>query len=160
MSVFDNQIICKTVGGLDFLSVKRPDSLTGKCPGTTVPCSSKTSLENTVCYEPNEIADNICPIVDIKIIDPGALDYLDYIDNPDWVVFTGLLESALVYTKTATDSLPITNTQIANRLCMNPKEYMTNQNDFFYPSENQQVSGCTLEKNNHELYDPRFRAAG
>jgi hypothetical protein len=56
MSQFSDQVICKTVGGQNFLNVQRPSTTTGKCPGTTVPCSNKTSTDNTVCYEPADIA--------------------------------------------------------------------------------------------------------
>ena len=62
--------ICGRRSGTPFVDTIRPNT-DGECPNKTVPCSRKTSPENTICVEQDEaesvILDN-CPITEIKIV--------------------------------------------------------------------------------------------
>jgi len=53
--------ICGKRGGTPFVSVNRPDPKTKLCPEAMKPCSTSTSVEDTVCYPSNELKEN-CPI--------------------------------------------------------------------------------------------------
>jgi len=118
MPVSGAQIICATTGGLPFSKVIRPNSA-GKCPGTTQPCSSKTSPDNTVCYEQSDLAFN-CPITSIEVIPSSSTAKLSsYNANPDWTLSSGLGNSVIAYSKNA-DSLPLTGNKLATNPCMSP----------------------------------------
>ena len=73
MTELEGVTICGRRGGLPFTDTLRPNN-DGQCPPKTVPCSTKTSPENTICVEQDEsergIADN-CPITEIRLV---ALD--------------------------------------------------------------------------------------
>ena len=64
MDNFYGVTICGLLGGDPFRNATRIDPKTGKCPVGTSPCSSLTSLENTICYAPNLLATK-CPITDL-----------------------------------------------------------------------------------------------
>ena len=66
---FSGQQICGLRGGQEFLNLKRPDPKLGACPIGTTPCSSKTSVENTICYPPADHA--LCPITSMKFVIAG-----------------------------------------------------------------------------------------
>ena len=48
--LIDGKYICGKLGGEPFLTVQRVDPITNKCPPGTLPCSTSTSIENTICY--------------------------------------------------------------------------------------------------------------
>ena len=56
--------ICGVRGGKPFFEVTRPDFETKKCPSGTLPCSDKTSPENTICY-PEADLETSCPILGV-----------------------------------------------------------------------------------------------
>lgn len=80
-SKFDGKQICGLRGGNSYAEVNRVNLKTEKCPGETVPCSKKTSANNTICVE-NNMVDAICPVIDIVFVkDPSTLD------RKEWIVF-------------------------------------------------------------------------
>jgi hypothetical protein len=42
INMFDKKVVCATKGGQNFLTVTRPDPISGLCPGTMKTCSTKT----------------------------------------------------------------------------------------------------------------------
>ena len=50
MAQIDGKRICGSLGGGNFLNATRPN-LQNECPDNFKPCSSKTSAENTICYD-------------------------------------------------------------------------------------------------------------
>ena len=59
--------ICAKRGGRSFKNALRPIS-DGTCPENSIPCSNVTTLENTICIYPNEKAQGLCPITEIKLV--------------------------------------------------------------------------------------------
>ncbi len=59
MKKFDGKIVCGRRGGSPFLTAIRPDPITKLCPDNYEPCSSFTSVENTICYTLDK---SNCPI--------------------------------------------------------------------------------------------------
>jgi len=53
-SIFYGISFCGKRDSLPFLEAERVDPGTERCPGTTLPCSPKTSDENTICMEPSD----------------------------------------------------------------------------------------------------------
>lgn len=92
------------------------DPTTGLCPPNTAPCSAKTSPENTVCYGGGQESP-YCPITEIftASFDEGEAlknnqDYtvLDYLTDTDEAHYF------LVFSKNATDNLPLTKMKLAS----------------------------------------------
>lgn len=77
-----NYVICGTKDGSRFLDSTRPEYKSGNCPPGTEKCSSKTSLENTICIEP--AAKHLCPITDIRFYPAVNLPIFE--NNPDYDV--------------------------------------------------------------------------
>ena len=50
MHFFENMIVCGKRGGTGFINATRVD-VDGNCPNGFEPCSTFTSLENTICNE-------------------------------------------------------------------------------------------------------------
>ena len=71
MSYFNGKTICAKLSDLNYLHTTRVDPDTLKCPGVYVPCSDKTSPQNTVCVHP-EYAEEHCPItfLGVEIVEP------------------------------------------------------------------------------------------
>jgi hypothetical protein len=105
----DGKIACAKIGGDPFLNVTRPDAVSGLCPGNKTPCSTQTSKQNSVCYEPSEIATN-CPIIAIKAFKTNSAEATQYKKSSDWTLTNKIGDYTLAYTKTAADSLPVTRT--------------------------------------------------
>ena len=61
MHFFDNMMICGQRGGTGFINATRVDA-DGNCPSGFAPCSTLTSLENTICYDNTLQRDKVCPI--------------------------------------------------------------------------------------------------
>jgi hypothetical protein len=106
-------------GGDPFLYATRPNSVTGKCPGTKIPCSSKTSVENTLCYEPAVIA-AYCPILAMEFATANSIEARAYDRNSNWTRLEGPQGLSLYYTKTDVDSLPLVRTEVVTAPCMIP----------------------------------------
>lgn len=139
------------------MNVQRPDLTTKQCPTGTVPCSSVTSLENTICY-PEEKRDSNCPITEIRFVTSQTL--AAYTSNPDYVVqqFSSV---SLVYTKFAKDSLPVTKTFLETKPCMIAKEgFSSALDEQFYPLMVQQFTQCSVDKATSLKFDPDFKDAG
>lgn len=49
---FNGNYICGTRGGLPFKSAQRPLLSSGACTGDLEPCNEGTTVENTICYDP------------------------------------------------------------------------------------------------------------
>lgn len=100
--------VCGTRGGSNFVDVDRPD-MNGNCPDGKVPCSSKTSIENTVCYAEQDLKSK-CPITSIDVVsdhDSAGLVGKGYEStNMDG-------DHVIVFSKDE-DSLPITTIKIEN----------------------------------------------
>ena len=123
-------------GGKPFKTVTRVDAETLECPKGTKPCSNVTSPINTVCY-PEDQHTSFCPITEILFTDDNSID--NYRDNP--AIYTvkefkhGKVNRYLVYSKNATDNLPISTTAVkGGNPCLNPNE-TPESNDYFYPLE-------------------------
>lgn len=61
---FNEVYVCGTMGGDPYLNATLPDYESGQCPTGTTPCLTTTSIENTLCYSPDDHGAN-CPITDI-----------------------------------------------------------------------------------------------
>jgi len=74
-----NRIFCGKPDGEPFATVVRPDMSTKKCPSGYKPCSMKTSLNNTICFE--EGKRETCPITAV------AWDAADSVKYPigEWI---------------------------------------------------------------------------
>ena len=75
--------ICGQRGGKSFVDAIRPDSNqktisnNGDCPSTTVPCSSATSPDNTICVTQEDKDSGLCPITEVKLMDKTQAENLD-----------------------------------------------------------------------------------
>ena len=69
-------VICGVRGGPTFLETVRPDFDTRECPKELIPCSSFTSVDDTVCINPEDVANFKCPIVEILLASEDELDEL------------------------------------------------------------------------------------
>ena len=97
------------------MNVTRVDKQTLKCPEGTAPCSQTTNSDNTICYPPEEHT-AACPITSIDLVMQKNLpdfegDYQKIRLNADYFV---------VFTKTESDSLPVTSTKVEKRPCLDP----------------------------------------
>jgi len=70
-SNFNGFRICGFRNGDVFTNATRPNYFTQECPEGTLPCSLKTSVENTICY-PIDQLESKCPITDIQFY-PSSL---------------------------------------------------------------------------------------
>ena len=52
MSHFNGKTICGKLSDLNYLHATRVNPETFECPGVFVPCSNKTSPQNTICVHP------------------------------------------------------------------------------------------------------------
>ena len=105
---FEEGTFCGKRGGKSFIDVTRPDLETKLCPEGTKPCSSKTTIDNTVCYPEADI-DSSCPITDFKFV--ASSEKKTYSDRGYTTIeLSGgpKDQNLFVYSKTATDNLPIT----------------------------------------------------
>lgn len=106
--------VCGRNDGIVFLNATRPDITTGQCPDGQAPCSTKTDLQTTICYDKSKDPKVVCPITDIKFIENVAVpDYeaSGYSSRP-------FNETAsLVFSKDA-PNLPITETRVEYQPCM------------------------------------------
>ena len=113
MGQFDGRRICGKRGGDAFKDVTRPGS-DGQCPEDTLPCSLKTSADNTVCY-PKDDLDSSCPITDIDIVGSNEATQKQghsasaYEAEPFGEVF-------VIWSKDV-DSLPITGIRVGGEPC-------------------------------------------
>ena len=53
MTSINGQTVCGVRGGTSYLDATRVNPNTFKCPDETVPCSTNTSPENTICLLPS-----------------------------------------------------------------------------------------------------------
>lgn len=106
--------ICSIPSALNYLEDTRVDPATNQCPGMKLPCSTKTSPENTICVHPTLIEQ--CPITFVTIVEtsedsgpvlPSEIQDIEY----DYVNLTE--SKAIVYSKN-TDNLPISVTTLEN----------------------------------------------
>ena len=132
--------ICGTRSGTPFVDAIRVDE-SGKCPDGTKPCSSNTSLQNTICYPPEDL-DSSCPITDIDIIEmSGAETKKKSRNNGDNVI---QLDSshAITYSKDR-DSLPITTIIVDEQPCIrNSYNFMSAESTKFLPYEIMRTDEC------------------
>ena len=49
MTQFNGKVICGKRMGPTFIDAARPNHQTGLCPDSKSPCSSSTSIQNTIC---------------------------------------------------------------------------------------------------------------
>ena len=61
--------ICGKRGGKPFIEALRPSANAETCPDETIPCSSTTSIENTICVSREDKEAGLCPITEIKLMD-------------------------------------------------------------------------------------------
>ena len=69
---FEDKLICGKRGGSNYLEAQQPDPNSGMCPGVLVPCSNKTSIQNTYCYHPRQERRNVCPITSVNFQRVGS----------------------------------------------------------------------------------------
>ena len=67
-----------------------------------------TSPENIVCYSSDSLED--CPITEIKFMNESEVDALD---ETEFTKVFFMEDTYLVYSKTMTNNLPITSTDIS-----------------------------------------------
>ena len=136
------------------MNVQLPDS-DSTCPAGTEACSASTSVENTVCYAPEEHAEK-CPITEIKFM-TTASQISQAQSNSYWTVLTGFNNSyALAFSKNA-DSLPITSTDVQSNIpCMRPDMLNTDVLAEFYYLEYQQEETCDADVSTGRTEDTRY----
>ena len=61
--------ICGKRGGKPFKEALRPTLIDRACPEGTTPCSSATTIENTICISREDKDAGLCPITEIKLMD-------------------------------------------------------------------------------------------
>ena len=67
-SVMNGRRICGKRGGESFVEAVRVNAL-GQCPEGLQKCSDKTSMENTVCFDPSVASrDDSCPVTMMKLL--------------------------------------------------------------------------------------------
>ena len=105
MNQIDSRRVCGKADGVPFLNATRPD-VTGKCPDGFEVCSSKTTAENTICYEADTVdRSSACPITDILIVENDkAASYTS--NGYESAKFN--TTTTVVFSKTVNNNLPIT----------------------------------------------------
>lgn len=102
------------------MDVTRPDLETKLCPEGTKACSPKTTIDHTVCYPEADIDTN-CPITDLKFVASSEKKAYSNKGYEAIALSGGAKEQNLfVYSKTATDNLPITSTRVESTPCAQP----------------------------------------
>jgi hypothetical protein len=86
MHTFNGKMICGKRGGQPFVTVTRPNPVTLLCPVGYLPCSPKTSPDNTICYDSTIGPADVCPITKFEFINE-----LDDCTDPqsEWLDFEG-----------------------------------------------------------------------
>ena len=152
MGQFDGHRICGKRGGDAFKDVTRPDS-SGQCPEDMQPCSSKTSVENTVCYPENDL-DFSCPITDIDIVGSNEATQKQghsasaYEAEPFGEVF-------VIWSKDV-DSLPITGIRIGGQPCSQPWKSGDMSSVIHMPNEVEQDGTCSFDEMTGQTTDSRY----
>lgn len=96
------------------MGVTRPSGPNQPCPEGTVACSNQTSSDNTVCYDPNEMTSDNCPVTALNFTKMANSEvYLNKkltteADQVQLLQFNSTHN--LAYSKFV-DSLPITTTR-------------------------------------------------
>ena len=82
-----------------------------ECPDGYLPCSTKTSVENTICQLEADI-ETKCPITDIKFIKLEDVEQFESENEEDYTLLqTEINGYVLAYSKTV-DALPISKTAV------------------------------------------------
>lgn len=153
-TIFYDSHICGRRGGLPFANVTRPDA-SNNCPSGTVPCSTVTTAENTVCYPSSEVPQN-CPVTELKAVkstESASDTYLDY--GKAAIAGTNYV---LVFGKNA-DSLPLTTFDVEYKPCAKPSETSVAPGTTFYPLEIVPPQ-CSEDVSSGFTFDKRFTPLG
>lgn len=115
MGQFNGKRVCGVRAGLPFKDVLRVNQ-DGHCPDGTSPCSLSKSIENQLCYRPEE-HDTVCPITSMKIVTQTGIDSLraQGYKVVDYSVLDGH-PTFLAFSKHE-DSLPLTSIRIEHKPC-------------------------------------------
>lgn len=128
--------------------MQRPLLSDGKCPGNLVPCNEGTTVENTICYDPEEKDEN-CPIIDVS-----------FLEVPGVKLRTVL---AVRFFDDEKDQLPIGATRVETKPCMNPNETSgasLTSNSVYLPIENDRNNECSADLISDETFDYRYYPVG
>lgn len=113
---FFGKRVCGKQGGLPFLNVTRVNE-TLVCPEGTLPCTDKTSSDNTICYNATESPLDVCPILSMEFVNNSSLSVLS--SGQSSIQFNST--TYIVWSKDV-DSLPATTMKVEYNPCMNPEE--------------------------------------
>jgi hypothetical protein len=113
MHTFNGKMICGKRGGEPFMTATRPNPLTNVCPVGYSPCSTKTSPDNTICYE-TSMGDYDCPITKFEFINELG-DCSD--PQADWLEFDQGV--SICFSKNA-NALPSSEIEVENLPCADP----------------------------------------
>ena len=130
--------------------------LTGRCPDSYLPCSTDTSSENTVCYPDSADLTKVCPITSLKIVTKSPDDISSLSSTSTKIPFDESYD--IVFSRTGTDSLPLTTMRLEYAPCMNQMQKSWGPVITKHPAEIQD-EGCTdfsLSASESQKTDPRF----
>lgn len=96
--------ICGKRSGVPFANIVRADH-DNKCPVDHIPCSEKTTAENTICYPKSE-TNYECPITDIRFV--LTTEKATVLQSNDYKSMPFNQTTELLYSKSVGDNLPIT----------------------------------------------------
>ena len=151
MHTFNGKMICGKKGGDPFITVTRPNPLTSQCPAGYVACSTKTTPNNTICYNSALDPTDVCPITQFEFIselgdcsDPSA----------EWIDFEGGV--TLCFSKQV-NSLPVTKIRVENLPCADPNYQIQLVSD---ATELQKAKKCPVEPNSSLSVSPLYKMVG
>lgn len=169
MDSIKDHSFCGEVSSVSFMDAKRVDSVTEECPSGTLPCSLATSAENTICMEPTKSQkqqeyseSDDCPIVDMFLLQKWS-DVEEFMNNTyDWTATKNVSnyeddnELWLIYTKNATDSLPVSSTKVSTTPCIDPFARIGGVRSF-YPTEiDRNTPLCAMDEHLFVVEDSRY----
>jgi len=145
---------CGLRGGLPFMNVTRVDPKTMLCPNGTEPCSNYTSVENTICYPPDQ-HNSSCPLTDI-LISSNATEVSEMMASGLWLKKPNLIDRKW-YTLYSykVDKMPVTWTTLTDNPCSHANEVSIPSAASFYPLE-AKPSNCTFDSLSNSTYDRRY----
>lgn len=114
MHSFDDKMVCGRRGGLPFMKAVRPDQFSHQCPSGYSPCSIKTKVDNTFCYDSTLNREHECPVTALEIVQEPADCSL-----PEAVKQSFTEGYSLCYSKDA-DSMPASVIKVETLKCADP----------------------------------------
>ena len=153
---FYDRRICVKRGGQQFVVANRPEA-NGKCFPGYEPCSQKTDIEHTICYDTKTTTfDEACPITDFVFYKNGTGTYAT---DKAWTVIPFDKDVNIAYTKTASGNLPLMSAKLEYQPCMLANQRSVSPNQKFWQFEHAH-GDCEVDEMSKLKYDPRYQEAG